>query len=166
MSRYAEALRSNFWKTAHDIIIETPLNLTLGPLQSDQYHFPGKPRLDPTAVRYVPQHPLTPVLLRSLKPLTVDCGVFNSEGVHDWSCCTGGILWRYHAGIHSWERPSLSHMLIEAVWMPTCLILFTCGFETSARHKQIVGFGRLSEWFCQWSANNCSLNVYMYEVVV
>ncbi|CAI9593817.1 unnamed protein product, partial [Staurois parvus] len=62
-------------------------------------------------------------------PLTVDYGIFCSKEIsqidllHRWQPIT---VPRLHS-LSSWEIPIFSQMFVEAVCMPRCLILYTCG---------------------------------------
>ena len=41
-----------------------------------------------------------PVAPTVITPLTADCRIFRREELHDWTCCTGGIISQHHAGVH------------------------------------------------------------------
>lgn len=70
---------------------------------------------------------ITFTMLQYHQQSTVECLVVRK--CHDWTCCMGGILSHSHAVIQSSrEWPILSHMSVEAVCMPRCLI--TCGQGT------------------------------------
>ncbi|CAI9558335.1 unnamed protein product [Staurois parvus] len=62
-------------------------------------------------------------------PLTVDHGKFSSKEMsrmtllHRWQPIT---VPRFNS-LSSSEQPILSKMFVEAVCMPRCLILYTCG---------------------------------------
>ena len=64
-----------------------------------------------------------------ITPLTADCGIFSSEEssrldlLHRWHPIT---VPRWNS-LSSWERRTLSQMFVEAVCMPRCLNLYTCG---------------------------------------
>ena len=67
-------------------------------------------------------------LLHSWHPITVPC----------WN------------SLSSWERPILSKMFVETVFMPRCLLLFTCG-HWSDWNTWFQLFGWVSESFWQYS---------------
>ena len=62
-------------------------------------------------------------------PLTVDSGIFRSEQISRLD-----LLHRWHPitvpcwnSLSSWEQHILSHMFVETVCMPWCLLSYTCG---------------------------------------
>ena len=83
-------------------------------------------------------------------PLTVDCGMFRSEDIsrldllHWWHPIT---VPRWNS-LSSWERPILSQMFAETVYMPRCLLLSTCG-HGSDWNTWFQLFGWVSEYFWQ-----------------
>lgn len=96
-----------------------------------------------TSLHYAPQDQLTP-LHQFTWPTTLwlsECFVnfsifkwqltvkyFGARKCHAQICCTGGILWQFHAGIH-WAHesdPFFSRIFVKTIWMHRCLILYTC----------------------------------------
>ena len=98
-------------------IIPPPPNFTLGTMQSDKNCSPGNRQtqtrpsdcqmekrdlsLQRTRLRFVAEllsFPIVSTLLWYHWQLTVE--YLGARKFHDWTCCTGGILSQYHAGIH------------------------------------------------------------------
>lgn len=74
----------------------------------------------------------------------------------DWIYCTGGVRFWYHAGT-SWEWPVLSHKFGDAVFMPGCLMLHTCG--------QGCGWNTWIQWF-RWTSGHFSLFLLAFYTVL
>ena len=87
-----------------------------------------------------------------ITPLTVDCGIFREEEISRLD-----LLHRWHPitvpcwdSLSSWERPILSQLFVETVYMPRCLLLYTCG-HGSDWNTWFQLFGWVSEYFWQYS---------------
>ena len=126
----------------------------------------------PYYAHYAPQHPLTPLChFTWLTTLWLSCCCSQSlplcystndscleylvaRTFHDWTCCTGAILSRYHAGIH-WA-PILSQIFVEAVCMPRCLNYIL--------HYYII-YIIMHPWPCKW-LENLNLIIWMVEWII
>ena len=63
--------------------------------------------------------PITFMLLSYHWQLTVE--YLGARKFHYWTCCTGGILWQYHTGIHFWQYSVcmwLTHLDFWALVVP------------------------------------------------
>ena len=73
-----------------------------------------------TSAQYAPQHLLTP-LCHFTWPTTPWLSWLDL--LHSWH----PITVPHWNSLSSWEQPILSHIFVEAVCMPRCLNLYTCG---------------------------------------